>query len=162
MSAEHPPLTAELIDQICGYIAGGAFDQTACESVGVPLEVFQGWLSQAQRKNASTLLRLLHSKVRQARAKARLKLEMDMRVTNPKYWLLHGPGKATPGLPGWSAPTRATVAASTEDEGQSKLLDFIAAMLDVLKPFPEAHAALEALVARYFPVAGTVARDSNG
>jgi hypothetical protein len=152
MATEHLPLTAQLIQQICGYIKGGAFEQTACEVAGVPHEVFMDWLSQARQKSASTIQRLLLQSVRQARAQARLKPEMQLREDSPRQWLLHGPGKQTPDSPGWSAAPRAAGGTTAPTEQfAARMYEMIMAIHQALKPFPDARMALEPIVARFFP-----------
>jgi hypothetical protein len=110
------------------------------------------WLSRARQKNASSIQRLLLQSVRQARAQARLKLEMQMREDSPRLWLLHGPGKQTPDAPGWSAAPRATGSSIAPDEQFSaRMYEMIVAIYQALKPFPDARLALEPIAARFFP-----------
>jgi hypothetical protein len=145
-------LTTKLIRDLCGYIRGGAFEQVACEALGVPEELFRDWLARGQGRQARGLVRELACQVRQARALARVKPEMDMRTEQPQLWLLQGPGKETPDSPGWSAPPRSAGAtAAPADRTDTELVDFIVALLQALRPFPDARAAVAPLAARFFP-----------
>jgi hypothetical protein len=145
-------LTDRLIQQICGYIRSGAFEQTACEAFGVPYSLFQDWLAQARKKGAGRLERQLLEAVRQARAQARVTPELQMRTENPRHWLLHGPGKEAPGCQGWSAPVRAAGADRGKGETFSEeLYLFVVAIYQALKPFPDARAALVPVLTGAFP-----------
>lgn len=95
-------LTRELLVSISARIGQGAFDHVASESVGIPYEIFQNWYQEGRTEEGRPLQKEFFLQVRQARAKARLAPEMELRRKSPKIWLLHGPGKITAHRPGWS------------------------------------------------------------
>jgi hypothetical protein len=147
MPATRYRLTAAMVQDIAERIKVGAFEQVAVESVGVPFEIYKRWLASGRAKKAPALYRQLADAVMQAKAHARFAAEMDLRKKDAKAWLLHGPGRESPGGAGWSATTKPG-SGDTANEGPA-LQDVLAALLAALAPFPEARiaaaTALEAL-----------------
>jgi hypothetical protein len=138
-------LTAQLVRDLADRIKAGAFEQVAAESLGVPFEMYRTWLARGRQPRAGKLYRQLYQGVRQARAHARLMAETELRKEAPKVWLLHGPGRQTSDLPGWTSPTRA------RPDGEAEKLDvfrhpevmaLINAITAALAPFPEAREAV--------------------
>jgi hypothetical protein len=147
-------ITEELIHEIGLRVQSGAYPHVAAEDVGIPAEMFQVWMERGTRPDARDPYRALAERVRQARAHARVQAEVEMRRTDPKAWLLNGPGKGTPDEPGWSAPVKAQV--TREGRTVNVLLDpqmqsLYAAILQVLTPFPEARAAIAAVLEEKTP-----------
>jgi hypothetical protein len=146
-------LSTPLIGAICQRIKAGAFEQVAVESLGVLFGKFQGWLRRGQRPRASGLYRQLVHEVRQARGHARLMAEMQLRETDAKAWLLHGPGRDCAAQDGWgaiSATSRRVMPADASDP-PDHVLDLGAGLLQALTPFPEARAAAAEVLARWQP-----------
>jgi hypothetical protein len=145
MPGTRPRLTRQLIGELAERIKAGAYEQVAAESLGVPPAVYRGWLARGQTGRARGLCRDLWEAVRQARAHARFMAEMDLRTKAPKVWLLHGPGRETAELPGWTSPARPRPAG--DGQGLSALEHpEVLALLDTVRqalvPFPEARVVL--------------------
>jgi hypothetical protein len=150
MSAARCRLTEALIHDIALRVQGGAFPHVAAEAAGVPAAVFHDWMRRGTERGARDPYRALARRVRHAHAHARCMAEVALRNDDPRTWLLHGPGKDSADLPGWSAPARAP--ADTGGRTANVLLDphlqaLLAAILDVLAPYPEARAAVAAALA---------------
>src|SRR4051812_30039987 len=101
-------LAPELIKEIGDCIRAGAFPEVAAQSLGIPLELYQKWLGTKGRKG-NKLYDQLRLEVLKAAGHARFMAEMQMRSEDPKAWLMHGPGKDQPGLPGWSQPVKPVI-----------------------------------------------------
>ncbi len=141
-----PLLTNALEQAIVAYIRVGGFPHVAAEAAGVPRATFAKWLRLGQKKRAAEPYRRFAAAVRQATAQARLSAELAALKGRPLDWLRCGPGKETPTNPGWTATTRATP--SKEPSESNNVADgLIAALLDLLAPFPEARAAVAAALA---------------
>ncbi len=148
MAPHRPRLTPELIRDLCHRIRAGAFEHVASESLGVPVEVYQQWLARGLQPRAGKIYRELYRSVRQARAHARCMAEMAMRSDNPRTWLLHGPGKETEAVPGWSSSPRAASLAAAGEQ-RAELLAVIAAVYQALRPFPDARQAVLAALQQF-------------
>ena len=145
MDGARPRLTPQLIRDLSERIKGGAFEQVAAESLGVPFDLYQRWLARGRQPRGPRRCRELVRAVRQAKAHARLMAEMDLRANAPKVWLLHGPGKETASLPGWSTPSRAHAAdpkAPFDPLQHPEVVALFKAIDEALVPFPEARAAV--------------------
>lgn len=142
-------VTEELIKDIAMRVQNGAYPHVAAEAAGIPPDVFQDWMERGTQKGARDPYRALAERVRRAQAHARCMAEVEMRTNDAKAWLLNGPGKGTPDEPGWSAPVKAQV--TQESRTVNVLLDpqmqsLFAAILQVLAPYPEARAAIAAVL----------------
>jgi hypothetical protein len=93
--------TPELQQRVCAAVRAGSFAVVAAEAAGLPAEKFEQWQQRRGRH------RHFIAAVRQAAAQSRLWTEMQLRECDPKTWLLCGPGRHRPDLPGWSSPARA-------------------------------------------------------
>jgi hypothetical protein len=146
-------LTPALIADVCQRIKAGAFEQVAVESLGIAYARFQKWLQRGRRPRAGRLCRQLAQAVLQARAHARLMAEMQLRAEDTKAWLLSGPGRDSAAQEGWGSAAAAQRPGSTNDQGaiQEWFLEFCAALLAALEPFPEARAAVVEVAARLPP-----------
>ena len=107
MAARRYRLTPELIKKLSTSLEAGAFEHVAAELAGIPYQVYQEWLKCGQQARAGTLYRELYQTTQRAKAHARFMTESYLRTKEPRYWLLHGPGKETNDRPGWSAAPRA-------------------------------------------------------
>jgi hypothetical protein len=146
MSRQTSLLTNELIYEICARVRAGAFDHVAAGTLGVPPATFRRWLRQGRRRGDGLQRRLVIG-LHEARALARLTAEMNMRHEDPKCWLLHGPGKETPTVAGWSALARAAAQAGASEAaslGQPAFAGLTRLLLKLLAPYPEARAAVAA------------------
>jgi hypothetical protein len=144
MTALRFHVTEALVAQIASRVQGGAFPHVAAEAAGIPAEVFQDWMERGSRPGAREPYRSLAERVRNAHGHARCMAEVDLRQTEPKAWLLNGPGKISEALPGWSAPVKGQPA---ERDAINLLLErqlqtFLVTLLEALGPYPEARAAV--------------------
>src|SRR5262249_42149936 len=75
-----------------------------------------------------------------------LTAEIDAKDKDPRFWLLHGPGRETEFRRGWTKETRPLVANTLGSDvlntaqGQA----FLLMLLQLLAPFPEARQAIPA------------------
>ena len=141
MSPKPPRLTAKLIQEIATRVHGGAFEQVAVESQGVPFGLYQEWLRRGRQKGSRGLVRQLALRVMEAKANARAKLETDMRQEDAKAWLLHGPGRDTPEQAGWGTAARPNAAGQADELAEFKAFvwELLAVVLDALTPHAEAR-----------------------
>lgn len=93
-------LTPEREAQILASIRAGAFDWVAARAAGVSVPTFYRWLADKRKP-----YRDFAEKVAEARAVARLSVEIEVRKKSPEFWLSRGPGRERPGEPGWSEKT---------------------------------------------------------
>lgn len=93
-------LTPDRERQILASIRAGAFDWVAARAAGVSVPTFYRWLSDERSP-----YREFAEKVAEARAVARLSVEIEVRKKNPEFWLSRGPGRERPGEPGWGEKT---------------------------------------------------------
>jgi hypothetical protein len=139
-------LTGALIQEIAARIHAGAFDHVAVESLGVPYDVYQGWLRRGRSRGSRALHRGLVDSVRTARAQGRLMAEMKIRDKDPKVWLLQGPGRDTAGQPGWGNDSK------VDSEAVPQVLwNLCDAMLDALGDMPEARTRVAEVADRLEP-----------
>lgn len=145
MSASTPRLTPELQGRIASFVRAGGYPHVAAEAAGVSSRTFRNWLRRGSRAGAKPPYRGFVADLRQAAAQARLRAEVGIIDKRPLDWLKCGPGKETPRRPGWSAAPKAQVAVRARDTNALADPSFQrigAQLLDALKPFPEARAAL--------------------
>jgi hypothetical protein len=145
-------LTAELEQAIVAFVRAGGFPHVAAEAAGVPREVFEDWLHRGSRPRAAKRYREFVEAIAQAQAQARLGAEANALAGKPLDWLRNGPGRDSATSAGWTG----TVRPSTGRSGGPTLLDaevqqLIRAMLAALEPFPEARAAVAAVLTRPSP-----------
>lgn len=99
---ENDPTTYQ---KILMYIRAGAYDHVVAEAMGVAADTFSRWMSrgrQHEKDGKQSPYRRLHRDVVEARAQARLMVEMEVRRTNPEFWLRCGPGRTREDMPGWT------------------------------------------------------------
>jgi hypothetical protein len=164
MPGARPRLTAQLIGDLCDRVKAGAYEQVAAESLGVPFALYQQWLARGEGRRARSPYRDLVRAMQQARAHARLMAETDMRANNPKVWLLHGPGKETEALPGWTALARPRPGGEAEPLNvllHPEIVALFNAVLEALLPHPEAHAAVLRLLAEPRPAGEKATPDTK-
>lgn len=140
---------AEAARQLLGFIRAGGYPHVAAEAAGVPAAVFRHWLELGERPGAHDPYRRFVREVRQAAAAARLVVEHGVYKKDPKFWLAHGPGKETPGNPGWTGEVRPLgleqgSAAPGQDEWRRACEDLLQALVE----YPEARAAAARALAR--------------
>jgi hypothetical protein len=126
-------------------IRAGGYAHVAAEAADLPARVFYRYLRIGRRKRAPERLRLFADRVRQALAQARLKVEVEVRENDPKFWLCHGPGRETSAQPGWTAATRPIFSGTEREVNPLESPEWArlwSLMLEALTPFPEARAAL--------------------
>jgi hypothetical protein len=142
-------LTAALQEQIVAYIRAGGFPHVAAEAAGLPRQVFTRWLNRGQRADAPLAYRAFARAVMEAQAQARLHAELTAMTDKPLDWLKAGPGKDSADNPGWTNPGKPRSAADGSDKGQiwAEVLALLGRCADALAAYPDAHAALAALLA---------------
>ncbi len=144
MATSQIRLTHKLIQDLAHRIKKGVFANVAAESLGIPFKLLQEWLNCGDRNNAQKIYRDLAQQVSQAKAKARLHAEALMLEENPRFWLLHGPGKETLREPGWTFGVRATegLYRETGKMTEEEVFSLFGLVHEVLHPFPEARQSL--------------------
>jgi hypothetical protein len=141
-------LTAKIVAEICNRLKAGASERVAVESVDLAWELYQQWLDRAAKPRAGKIYRRLAREVVQAQAHARLMAEMQVRDSDAKAWLLHGPGRETASKPGWGAAAKPSE--GEQADGSCKLLfELCAVVLEALAGYPEARAAVAAALERF-------------
>jgi hypothetical protein len=130
-------LTRQFIDDLAARLKGGAYEQTAVEALGVRWQDYQAWRRRAQSAKPGSLYRLLCDCVRQSKAFARLRAELELSKSDCKAWLLHGPGREAPSRPGWSTAGKPAQGGSSDE--QAKLEIVLAIVVECLAPYPDAH-----------------------
>lgn len=130
--------TPGLQETVVQYIRAGGFEWVAAEAAGLPRPLFEQWLRRG-RESRRQPYRGFCEAIRQARAQARLKAEIETRSAFPRDWLRHGPGRERPGRPGWSSPAKASAASGGVRAGLDPLLlgRLGARLLGVLECEPE-------------------------
>ncbi len=98
--------TDETQNSILQYINEGAFQGVAAEASGVPIAIYQLWISKGKQEMQQGLIEgdfyKFYIDVMRTSAQARAKAEARVFEEMPLAHLLHGPGKETPEMPGWS------------------------------------------------------------
>lgn len=100
-------LTDDQKRQIIGLIEGGATDYVAAEVAGISARTFRELRQRAEGRHptrrSTPELREFFAEVDEAIARARIKREIVVADTDPKYWLRHR-ARSKPGLEGWTEP----------------------------------------------------------
>ncbi|HYT92910.1 MAG TPA: hypothetical protein VEL76_29605 [Gemmataceae bacterium] len=150
MAERRHRLTPALGQQICAFIRAGGYLPVAAEAAGVPRKVFARWLTRGLKKGAREPYRSFAESVRQAEAQARLQAEMAAFKKDALGWLKGGPGRETAARAGWSMPVKARTPKGRKSNPllQPEVAQLLAALLQALTPFPEARAAVAAVLDR--------------
>lgn len=90
-------LSPEVTRDICAAIRAGAFPWVAAAMHHVHPTTFKGWM-----KDPRPAYTEFQEAVRQATAQARVVAEIEVKKSDPKFWLTKGPGRERPDEPGWS------------------------------------------------------------
>jgi len=138
-------LTPEVESAILSYIRSGGYPWVAAEGAGIPRQAFAQWMRRGAKPRSGSLYRNFYIRVVQARAQGRLAAEIETRKKDPRYWLTHGPGRETPGAPGWTNPPKPRALERNKNENvwaSQTFLQLLGPVLEVLTPFPEARAAI--------------------
>ncbi|HLJ96803.1 MAG TPA: hypothetical protein VKU02_26755 [Gemmataceae bacterium] len=134
-----------LADRVLSYIRSGGYPQVAAEAAGVPTEVFHEWVRLGEKTKAREPYRSFARGVRQAAAQGRLVAELTVREKDPKYWLMHGPGKETDRHPGWTGEVKPSdTHASVEATGRTEITwqALTTLLMRALDSYPEARLAV--------------------
>jgi len=131
--------TREVSQRIFGAVRAGGYPYIAAEAYGVAKAVFDDWLAKGNGAGAAEPYRELATGVRQAAAHARLIAEIASHGSDPKIWLVNGPGRETLERPGWSVCVRPMASArhgrnAFDDFECMRLVQFV---LNVLEPIPD-------------------------
>ena len=149
MSRPRRALTPDLEQQILNFIAAGGFPHVAAEAAGVPKAVFDNWMERGGRPESRQPYRAFADRVNQTAARARLKAEIEAREKDPRFWLMHGPGREMADSPGWSGQVKPLSDTESYREAAPVLAEVSQVwrkVLERLEPFPEARdAVIEAL-----------------
>jgi hypothetical protein len=95
-------LTPAVQEEICRHLASGAFEHVAAWAAGIPPDVYAAWLKAGRHKRAREPYRTFYRRVQTAMAQARLLAESLVMEKAPHVWLKSGPGRESPGRPGWT------------------------------------------------------------
>jgi hypothetical protein len=149
MSRKRYPLTPEVERAILAYIRAGGFPHVAAEAAGIPRAVFERWLRKGRGPRARDRYRAFHAAVQQAQAQARLGAEVAALNDKPLDWLRSGPGRETPDSTGWTGSVRPGPAqtGSASALSQPEVQALLAVLLKLLEPYPQARAAVAAVLA---------------
>src|SRR5262245_49112038 len=141
--SSNPPLTVR--DSIIGAIRHGVYPWVAAAAAGVSRRQFQAWMRSKKGR-----YRQFAIEVRKAFGWARLQAEMMLYDTDPRSWLKSGPGRESPGSPGWSREVSPLGLKDTRRRSRPLAdpvwRELFKKMLDTLQPFPEARMALARLL----------------
>ena len=88
-------------------IESGATDHAAARMIDIDPRTFRRWRRIADGgdpdREPDEYLTTLFKEIEAAKARARVKGELEVARRDPKYWLRHQ-APSQPGLPGWTAP----------------------------------------------------------
>jgi hypothetical protein len=135
-------LTTELESTILSWIRAGSYPHVAAVAAGVPESLWRQWQERAKTRNP---YKRFFAKIAQAHATARLKAETAMLDEDARFWLKHGPGRESPGNPGWANMVSPLFAPASETSNvflSGEFLHFMATLRAALAPYPEAMMAL--------------------
>jgi hypothetical protein len=143
---EHTQLTPALQQQIVAWIRAGGYPHVAAEARGISRRTYTRWLRLGRGKNARAPFAGFAVEVHSAAAQARLRAEAAVLEQDPRIWLEHGPGRESPGNPGWSMPVKAVEAAGQEQNPflNVRFMTLGNLILQILEPYPEARASVAA------------------
>jgi hypothetical protein len=154
MARLDPRLTPQLEQTIVAYVRAGGLPHVAAEAAGVPYALFRRWMQRGDGKDARPAYRHFRRAVHQAHAQARLGAEVAVFKGKPLDWLKCGPGREAPGRTGWTSAAKAPPAARGEAAptlSHPEVQRLLVELLEQLKPFPEARAAVAGKLARGAP-----------
>jgi hypothetical protein len=117
VTTTHNPLPLSLFtlqaqESILTYLEKGTFPGIAAEASGVPAAIFMYWLDQGraemhQQRDDGPFLSF-YLECTKIAAQARAKAEVSVYEEQPLAWLLHGPGRDAPEVPGWTKQSQVT------------------------------------------------------
>jgi hypothetical protein len=156
MAPRQYKLTPEISRSITAFITAGAFPHIASEAAGIPAQVFEEWLARGSPLNRRRgwkphkLYTPLWHTVMQATAQARLTAEVQALRDDAVRWLMQGPGKERPNVPGWSQTVRPASPQLGRDTGPTQapeMQELLALIIQALVPYPEARIAVARVLA---------------
>jgi hypothetical protein len=145
MARNDGKLFKERAAEILSFIRAGAFPLVAAEAAGVPRQVYEKWLEAGEKRRAREPFRSFARDVRKAVAGARILQEHAVYEKDPKYWLVHGPGKDMPGNPGWTGevrPLSVEAALARSGPARPEWESILTAIRHALADHPEASQAV--------------------
>lgn len=146
----------EVIDMIVATIRAGAWDVVAAEAAGITKRTFFLWMRDPEKRE-------FRERVIQARAQARLEKEMTVFATDPKWWLLHGPGRVSrPGRPGWGADRPTQTVEIKGKVAHAHVHAQIPATLDLRKLSDDEFRILDAIITKALPAPSEEAPPDDG
>jgi hypothetical protein len=138
-------LMPEIEQRILSFIRAGGYPWVAAEGAGIPRKVFRLWLRRGQKKGARKLYRRFYQSVMEARAQARLTVELETRKKDPRFWLVRGPGREQPGAPGWTNPIKPIQPRKPSQEDlltSRQFMEYVSKLMQALAAYPEARSAV--------------------
>jgi hypothetical protein len=147
---EHLQLSPALGQQIVAGIRAGAYPHVAAEARGVSRQRFQRWLRLGRGRRAREPFASFAIEVRSAVAQARIRAEAHMLDNDPKAWLQHGPGRESPGNPGWSGPVKAIEPTEAQEPNPFLNAGFMARCRNVHDALKERYPEAAAIAAEVF------------
>lgn len=100
-------LSAEDRQLLLSAIEAGGSDHAAAQAAGISERTFRDWRARAEGRHpsrkATPELLALFEQIAAAKARARLKREIEVAQRDPKHWLRYQ-ARSKPGLEGWTAP----------------------------------------------------------
>jgi len=138
-------LTDEIAKRIVAAIRAGSYPHVAAQSAGVPRALFGRWLERGRQQRCGRY-RVFLLQVREAKAQARAKAEIDARQKDAKFWLRYGPGKEISDAPGWMSGKSSRSKRSGTANLDATLMDLLAILSRALIPFAEARTAVLAIL----------------
>jgi hypothetical protein len=135
-------LTTELENTILSWIRAGGYPHVAALAAGVPESLWRQWQERGKTRNP---YKRFFAKIAQAHATARLKAETATLDDDARFWLKHGPGRESPGNPGWANMVSPMLTQTSETSNvflSGEFLQFMATLRAALAPYPEALMAL--------------------
>ncbi len=129
---------------LISFVRAGAFPLVAAEAAGVRRDILRRWVKLGSREKACEPWRGFVSRLGQAMAEARARIELEVARKDPKFWLEHGPGKEKADYPGWSAAVRPAAGSSEQERWQAstELQALCEEITKVLANYPEARLAV--------------------
>jgi hypothetical protein len=84
-------LTPELSKKICSYILAGSYEHAAAQACGISRHTFMEWMRRGEgrpgERPKTTKYANFANGVRHAAANARVAAEVQVKTTDPKWWL---------------------------------------------------------------------------
>lgn len=128
-------LSLETERTILSYIEAGAYDYVAAEAAGIDARTFRDWIARGEGRHPTRRitprLKAFATRVREAKARARVRNEVETAKIDPKFWLTHV-ARSKPGREGWTDPVADPIAESAGPPAYQPTQDELAEILHTL------------------------------